>query len=290
MFAGGYENDWFLFEGEIHVHTIGRIVATNLHPNRTLPFWVLGVVVSGQRTIQVGERQAYLTAGDFFILPPHIPHQGIERDKHDAFFVHFDVKGRAISPPAGLHADEIRLPMFGNIPTETDILRSFAYTHNQFSTGRVGQPFVHSQFLSMFYQISLYMQKKRAWANVRTHLGDEILEYISLHLAEPMNYQSFEHHFQLSYRQLNTIFKKQIQSTIRQKIIELRIDHALNLLMQGETIAYAAEHSGFSDYFYFLKCFKKGKGLSPKELQKKYIAAGRDTRDAGLQPALHPND
>jgi len=116
------------------------------------------------------------------------------------------------------------------------------------------------------------MQKRKVWTTRNNNLGDEILKYISNHLSQKLDYRSFEENFQLSYRQLNVIFKKQFKTTIRQKVIEIRINNSFNLLMQGESIAYAAENSGMNDYFYFLKCFKKIKGISPNELKKKYFS------------------
>jgi AraC-like DNA-binding protein len=41
--------------------------------------------------------------------------------------------------------------------------------------------------------------------------------------------------------------------------------------MLGETIAAASEKSGFNDYFYFLKCFKKIKGFTPKDVKKHFF-------------------
>jgi YesN/AraC family two-component response regulator len=69
---------------------------------------------------------------------------------------------------------------------------------------------------------------------------------------------------------LNLIFRQQFKTTIRQKVIELRVDHAFHLLMLGETIA-ASDKSGFNDYFYFLKCFKKNQMLYAENREKTFL-------------------
>ena len=59
--------------------------------------------------------------------------------------------------------------------------------------------------------------------------------------------------------------------TIMQKLTEYRISQASQLLLQGCTIAEASEFTGFQDYFYFLRVFKKIRGITPSEYMKSYL-------------------
>ncbi len=65
----------------------------------------------------------------------------------------------------------------------------------------------------------------------------------------------------------NLFFK----TTIKQKTIDLKIQYACNLLMNGESIESVVTETGYSDYFYFLQCFKKRIGLTPKQFQKNHV-------------------
>ena len=74
--------NWYLLEGSPNIISLGRLKTTNFHPDRILPFWILGIVIKGQRTIVVGDCSCKLTSGDFFLLPANIRHHGIEIDDH----------------------------------------------------------------------------------------------------------------------------------------------------------------------------------------------------------------
>ena len=47
--------NWYLLEGSPNIISLGRLKTTNFHPDRILPFWILGIVIKGQRTIVVGD-------------------------------------------------------------------------------------------------------------------------------------------------------------------------------------------------------------------------------------------
>ena len=42
--------NWYLLEGSPNIISLGRLKTTNFHPDRILPFWILGIVIkaSGQ--------------------------------------------------------------------------------------------------------------------------------------------------------------------------------------------------------------------------------------------------
>lgn len=80
-------------------------------------------------------------------------------------------------------------------------------------------------------------------------------------IIKKLNYVDFEKEFNLSYHQLNNIIKRKYKTTIKQIIIEQRNQHVFDLLMLGESTSIAAANSGFTDYFYFLKAFKRQEKL-----------------------------
>jgi AraC-like DNA-binding protein len=100
------------------------------------------------------------------------------------------------------------------------------------------------QLQAMLYQISFNMQKRQVLTDRNSKLGDDLFQFILAHLTGELSAELFEARFRLGYRQLNLIFRQQFKTTIRQKVIELRVDHAFHLLMLGETIA-ASDKSGF---------------------------------------------
>lgn len=262
---------WYQLKGNPTILETGHLVITSVHPNRILPYWVLGVVVAGQRTIKVENNSVCLTAGDYFLLPPNVQHYGIEEDNHNAYFIHFYMDGLKITPVDEINTNNIILPIFGSLPNDIDIIKSFSFIHEQFNLKIASKHFLNIQLISTLYQISFYAQKRKVWTNRYNKVVDEIMDFISDNYTKKLDYTDFEKEFNLSYRQLNNIFKRKYKTTIKQKVIERRIQHAFNLLMLGESISNAAANSGFSDYFYFIKAFKKAKNITPNELKRKYF-------------------
>jgi AraC-like DNA-binding protein len=262
------EFPWFMLKGDATIETIGRISATNKHPNRVLPTWVLGIVNSGERTINVDKYLVSVTIGGFFLLPSDVFHSGVHEDAHDVSFIHFYMNGEPIGTPTQIDSGKIMLPICGQVPKGTNIFNSFHYLYDQYRTELVDNTFVNIQLQAILYQLSFAMQKAQVLSTRNHKMGDALFQFILNNLTNEITAEVFEKKFGLSYRQLNIIFKKQFKTTIKQKVVELRIDHAFNLLLLGESISEAAEKSGFNDYFYFLKCFKKIKSFTPKEMKK----------------------
>lgn len=262
--------DWYHLEGEPSVEMMGRITASNVHPARNVAFWVLGIVQAGRRTIQIGDRRFAFTPGDYFLLPPYLEHSGIERDTHEVFFVHFHMAGERMVKPSRLQKDQILLPVSGQLPKDLDLFRFVDYLDKQRQLDYAGEHFLAVHVTALLYQLSAFMQHKQMGYD-RGSLADEIFRFLSDHYGDQLGAEALENHFHLTYRQLNSIFYRRFQTTIRQKLIDIRIQHAFNLLVNGGSIADVAAKTGFSDYFYFLKCFKRKIGISPKSLQQKYF-------------------
>lgn len=263
--------DWYQLEGEVSVDTMGRVTASNIHPNRKVSFWVLGVIYAGRRTVKISEQLLDLTTGDYFLLPPDIEHSGIETDSHEVFFIHFHMAGIKKEPSSRLMNDQILLPIAGQLPQNMDLFRFIDYVDKQYQLDYAGEQFLAVHVKALLFQISVFMQRKHMGYDHNSSLADEIFEFISDHYSRELNADILEKRFHLTYRQLNSVFNKQFNTTIRQKIIDIRVQHAFNLLINGESVASVVTKTGFSDYFYFLKCFKRKKGITPKMLQQKYF-------------------
>lgn len=265
------ELPWYRLTGDASIETIGRISATNKHPNRVLPTWVLGIVNSGERTVTVGKHPLCVSSGEYFLLPPNVFHSGINEDSHDVSYIHFYMQGEAIHTPKQIDSRMIMLPIFGKTPKDSGFFNNINYLYNQYRSELLHNEYINIQLQAILYQISFSMQKSEVLTKRENKIGDDLFQFILNHLASDLRAEVFEEKFGLSYRQLNVIFKRQFKTTIKQKVIELRIDHAFNLLLLGESVAEAAERSGFKDYFYFLKCFKKVKSFTPKELKRNFF-------------------
>lgn len=67
---------------------------------------------------------------------------------------------------------------------------------------------------------------------------------------------------------LSKVFKRGTGTTVTKYITDLRISKSRQMLDSGNyTISEIAAATGFNDYFYFLKTFKKATGVTPRQYQ-----------------------
>ncbi|WP_346909078.1 response regulator transcription factor [Faecalicatena orotica] len=95
----------------------------------------------------------------------------------------------------------------------------------------------------------------------------KITAYIDENYMNPdLTVSSIAEHFQLNASYLGTIFKNVRDQSILQYITKARMEAAKKLLATGDyLVSEVAAAIGYSDVFYFSKCFKKNFGCSPKE-------------------------
>lgn len=95
----------------------------------------------------------------------------------------------------------------------------------------------------------------------------KISAYIDENYMNPeLTVSSIAEHFQLNASYLGTIFKNVRDQSLLQYITKARMEAAKKLLATGEyLVSEVAAAIGYSDVFYFSKCFKKNFGCSPKE-------------------------
>lgn len=78
----------------------------------------------------------------------------------------------------------------------------------------------------------------------------------------------------LSDVQFRKHFEKELGVSPKKYIINLRIEHAVNLMLDGfYSLQEIAFMCGYTDYKYFSSSFKKMKGISPSEYQRKTISS-----------------
>lgn len=263
-------NLWLQLEGVPRVREIGYLSLTNVHPDRTLPFWVLGVVEAGQRTIRLAGVSAKLTSGDYFLLPPGIRHRGMQMDEHAAYFIHFSQGGGPALMPDVPDTSRLVLPAFGQTPNDLDVLGHMRWMYRQFRAQLVREEFLSAQLLALQQQLSLFAQTTQMRPGGRD-MAAQVLDHINHHYTQELDSTSLESRFSKSYHRLNIVFKQKYGCTIKQMVMERRMHHAFNLLMAGQSIAETARQTGFHDYYYFIRAFKKAKGVTPSQLREKYF-------------------
>lgn len=113
----------------------------------------------------------------------------------------------------------------------------------------------------------------------RQHVYKDIVEqalaFTKQHYADPeLSIQKVCAHLHISSGYFCSIFKKEVQLTFLQYLMQIRMDEARELLRSTELKSFQiAERVGFAEPNYFSFCFKKHVGVSPKEYRRQAAAA-----------------
>ncbi len=97
----------------------------------------------------------------------------------------------------------------------------------------------------------------------------EVLDYIENHYSEQITLEDMSKVAGLSPRYLCRFFRKMTQRTPTDYLNYFRIECACELLTNQElSITDIALSCGFNDISYFIKFFRRSKGITPKQFQK----------------------
>ncbi|CAH1219020.1 response regulator [Paenibacillus sp. JJ-223] len=127
---------------------------------------------------------------------------------------------------------------------------------------------------------------QRRIASGRQHAYKDIVEqalaFTKQHYADPeLSIQKVCGHLHISSGYFCAIFKKEVQLTFLQYLMQIRMEAAKELLRSTDLKSFQiAEQVGFAEPNYFSFCFKKHIGISPKEYRKQ----ASSSPDGGRMP------
>lgn len=130
-------------------------------------------------------------------------------------------------------------------------------------------PVLTQKQLSALYNLLPSILFDRAISIIYDPFMNEVLEYIQAHLQEQLTVQTLCEKFHVSANYLYEAFRKNLDCTVNEYIMEQRIRRAQAMLTASNEPVYAiAEKVGIGNYPYFCRFFKKRTGMSPMEYRK----------------------
>jgi two-component system response regulator YesN len=102
--------------------------------------------------------------------------------------------------------------------------------------------------------------------------ASKIVKYIHQHYAnDELSVQEISDHLQMTASHLISIFKEATGKTIKQYVMDVRIEKAKSLLKNDRLKIFdVASQVGFKDGEYFSRIFRKHTGLTPSEYRERY--------------------
>lgn len=98
---------------------------------------------------------------------------------------------------------------------------------------------------------------------------DRIAEYIDKHYFEELTVEKLAAMCGMSHSTFSLHFHRRYGMTCREYINATRISVAENMLLFSDhDVAFIAQEVGYSDCSYFIRCYKKWKGITPKQARR----------------------
>ena len=117
-------------------------------------------------------------------------------------------------------------------------------------------------------QLSQVKDKKDIGQNISNSNLLEMLVYINANFRGDMSLSQVAERFNFNSSYLSQAFKKETGETFTRYLTALRINKAKEILNSSDdTIEMVANKVGYSDYFYFMKIFKKVTGKTPNQFR-----------------------
>ncbi len=119
-------------------------------------------------------------------------------------------------------------------------------------------------------EFKLALRKFRTYylANVKTQnerLILQVKQYIHKHYSLPLALEELANEVQMSTSYLSRTFKNLEGMNVKDYILNVKLDHAKQLLLSGMSVDVTSSEIGFSDPSYFSKCFKREIGMTPRQ-------------------------
>jgi Response regulator containing CheY-like receiver domain and AraC-type DNA-binding domain len=110
--------------------------------------------------------------------------------------------------------------------------------------------------------------------SIKNETFRNILAYVNKNYCEDISIQTIVQEFVINPSYVSQLFKKEMKITFTEYLTNIRVNYAGQLLKTTDLpINEVAEKSGFNDYFYFTRVFKKTMGKTPTVYRDKRDSA-----------------
>ena len=96
--------------------------------------------------------------------------------------------------------------------------------------------------------------------------AEDIRRYVDMHYTEQISTGDVAQYFHMDPSYISRVFKKNFNKNIKDYLTEKKMEKAKWLLENTDLKIYeVSDASGYADYFYFTRVFRKLTGITPTE-------------------------
>ncbi len=229
------------------------------------------------------EDQRYLPQmGDLAIIPPNCFHRIVSLDEQTYERITINIKETVVNRlsttdtdlSACFHSFLPHNPPPVHLPVKsreqfTELAHSL---ENMLNSKEYGSDIMTNVYLSQLLLLTNYcfQQNYSLKNNIMPSLIKDIMKYIRGNLQNDFTINDLSQAFYSNPTYISRMFKKHTGLTLREYILDCRIEHAKKMLHLGHSVSEACYGSGFHDYANFIRSFKNVVGIPPGKYKKQW--------------------
>lgn len=125
------------------------------------------------------------------------------------------------------------------------------------------------QFLLTLTLLQLNVKSEDEHKKIENETMSNILEYVDKNFCSDISIQDLSQRFYVNPNYISQLFKKELGKSFTEYLTNLRVRYACELLSNSElSLQNVADKTGYNDYFYFSKVFKKIIGKTPSKYRE----------------------
>jgi len=223
-------------------------------------------LISGTLTYGLDGEKIVLHSGDAILMPP-----GSKRErfagKEPALYASFNV----------LCPEGFVPPVSGYIPNV--VSKSTIFFLETFQKEWESASDYRTQMCDALF-VYIYNHMLDAVNSLKNPYIHIIKQYIEANLEETITLENIGGHVNLAPAYVSSLFRTETGQGLFEYIISRRIDYAKRLLLVYDyPLSEIASRSGFSDYNYFSRTFKRKVGVSPRKYKKYKLEASHSPKE-----------
>lgn len=220
-------------------------------------------IISGNAYISFSSEKFALNPGNWYILPAGFSFSFNCSHKMEHLFFHITLSG-----PDGIDLlGNLKSPVFLPDHSNPDHYFKQCLQENNLLTAITVKGKIYSKVLKLIENKSVLPD-----TIVNSPCVKKAVEFINKNLNRKLTLTNIAESAYVSNCTLTRKFKKELKITVQEYIQAQRMFKAVQLLKHTQmSIAQISENLGFSEQFYFSRCFKNHFGISPSEYRKSTI-------------------
>lgn len=252
----------------------GHSIPSFIHDH---PVFEAHFIQTGRYTVQIDHENMELGSDTGCIIKPNVYHS-VSPQEHDTIKYCFKFyslsQSDLLSQIMKSQKWEDGVLIYDQISKEIRYMNEILYEFEHRDIGyQVSIDNLFSQLLITIFRKIIDVRHPKEVKSSYTDtevLVNVIDEYLYRNYMKDITLSDMAQHMKISERQVNRLMLHLYGCSFKQKIIQIRLIGAKNLLLQHKrmNLAQIAESLGYNDQYYFAKVFKENTGMTPEEFRK----------------------